>query len=280
MSMVNAALKERLQELRDDRSHGASWLARRALEALLEALDAGDDPVATARALAAARPSMGAIAGAVGRVIAAGHTPNQTIAEAQALLGSRDRAARTIAVLLRPSMTGVVLTHSASATVREACLYTPPERLICTTSDPGGEGARLAAELRAEGLDVTLVDDAGATEALRGAQLLLLGADTIFRSGAFVNKVGTLALAREASRLGIPVIVASETFKLAPCDPQPPQEASFELIPAELVDMVVTEEGAVAAADVPSLIDRTPFLRQGYALLHGQSRLRPEPSPT
>jgi translation initiation factor 2B subunit (eIF-2B alpha/beta/delta family) len=223
---------------------------------------------------------MGAIAGAVGRVIAAGQTPNQTIAETQALLGSRDRAARTIAVLLRPSMQGTVMTHSASATVREACLYTPPERLVCTVSEPGGEGAQLAEELRAEGLDVTLVDDDRAVEALQAAQLLLVGADTIFRNGALVNKVGTLALAREAQRLAIPVVVASETFKLVPFDPEPPNEDVFDFVPAELVTLVVTEEGAVPTEDVPALVDRTPFLRQGYALLRGRrAKLRRKTSP-
>jgi translation initiation factor 2B subunit (eIF-2B alpha/beta/delta family) len=272
---MNPAFEERLRELRDDRAHGASWMARHALEALLEAVDAGEDPVAAARTLAAIRPWMGAIAGAVGRVIAAGQTPNQTIAETEALLGSRDRAAKAIAVLLRPSMQGTVMTHSASATVREACLYTPPERLICTTSAPGGEGARFAEELQAEGLDVTLVDDARASEALQGAKLLLLGADTIFRNGAFINKVGTLPLALEAARLKLPVVVASETFKLAPFDPEPPDEDTRDLIPAELVTIVVTEEGAVPTEDVPALVDRTPFLRQGYSLLSGSGTRLP-----
>ncbi len=275
MQPMDATLEERLVELRDERCHGASWMARRALEALLEAVERGADPLATARTLAVIRPSMGAIAGAVGRVIAAGQTPNQTIAETRALLGSRDRAAKTIAVLLRPSMEGTVMTHSASATVREACLYTPPERLVCTVSEPGGEGTAFADELQAEGLDVTLVDDERAPEAVEGANLLLLGADTIFRNGAFVNKVGTLVLAEAARRHGVPVFVAGETFKLAPFHPQPPEEDSHELVPAELVDMVVTEEGAVPTGDVPSLIDRTPFLHQGYSLLRGRrARLR------
>jgi translation initiation factor 2B subunit (eIF-2B alpha/beta/delta family) len=37
--------------------------------------------------------------------------------------------------------------------------------------------------------------------------------------------------------------------------------------PAELVDEIVTEEGPVAPQDVKSLIERTPFLRDGYRLL-------------
>src|SRR3989441_9780838 len=74
-------LAERLQELRADRRHGASFLARRASEALVEVAEA---PAATseellervtsaARILAAARPGVAAVAGAVGRLLAAVH---------------------------------------------------------------------------------------------------------------------------------------------------------------------------------------------------------------
>jgi hypothetical protein len=51
-----------------------------------------------------------------------------------------------------------VLTHSASATVREAVLHTPPARLFCTASAPFEEGRRLAEDLRSESLDVELVE--------------------------------------------------------------------------------------------------------------------------
>ena len=41
----------------------------------------------------------------------------------------------------------------------------------------------------------------------------------------------------------------------------------FELIPPALVDCVVTEEGTVSPDEIGALVDRTPFLREGYALL-------------
>jgi translation initiation factor 2B subunit (eIF-2B alpha/beta/delta family) len=271
---VNPVLERRMQELRDDRRHGASWLARRALEILAEAVRAGEDPVETARALASARLSLGAVAGAVGRVLSAG-TPEQVIAEAEAVISSGDRAAKAIAVLLEPDIAGVVLTHSASATVREALRHTPPERVICTVSEPGREGAELAHTLRVGALEVELIEDAEAAAAVSRAGLFLVGADTVFRDGSLVNKVGTAAIARAAKAAGVPVIVASETFKLAPFEPVPPTEERFELIPAALVDRIVTEEGAVEPGDVAALIDRTPCLTTGYKLLRGRrSRLR------
>jgi translation initiation factor 2B subunit (eIF-2B alpha/beta/delta family) len=41
----------------------------------------------------------------------------------------------------------------------------------------------------------------------------------------------------------------------------------FELTPPELITEVVTEEGVHPTEDISALVDRTPFLRDGYALL-------------
>ncbi|MGD0166987.1 MAG: hypothetical protein ABSC51_06835 [Gaiellaceae bacterium] len=272
---MHPLLEERVRELRDEHHHGASWMARRALEALVEAIKNGEDPLESARALASARVSLGAIAGAVGRVLTAG-TPEHVIAEAEAVIGCRDRATKAIAIMLTPSMTGVVMTHSASATVREALLHTPPEHVICTISEPGGEGRKLAAELKTNSIDVELIADAEGADAVRESDLLLLGADTVFRDGSLVNKIGTLAIAKAAKEAGVPLFIACETFKLVPFDPEPPIEETFELVPAELISRVVTEEGAADTRDVASLVDRTPCLRQGYDLLRGRrEKLRP-----
>ena len=284
-------LDERIQELRTDRRHGASFLARRAVEALVEV---AEEPAATpeellervtsaARLLATARPGVAAVAGAVGRLLAAIHAEKHLASaelrrlierEAQALIVGRRRAAASIAVQLSERLTGaVVITHSASATVREAVLYTPPARLVCTVSQPVGEGRVFAEELRAAGLTVEVVADADAPAKVAEASLLLVGADTVFRDGALYNKIGTRALAEAAAGRRVPMIVACELIKLAPMDsgqaPPLPAEAYelFDLTPPELIDSVVTEDGAYSSAEVHTLVDRTPFLRAGYALL-------------
>jgi translation initiation factor 2B subunit (eIF-2B alpha/beta/delta family) len=41
----------------------------------------------------------------------------------------------------------------------------------------------------------------------------------------------------------------------------------FDLTPPELVHAVVTEEGTLGSDEVQALVDRTPFLREGYTLL-------------
>jgi translation initiation factor 2B subunit (eIF-2B alpha/beta/delta family) len=261
-------------------------MARRAVEALAEVANdpAGSSDellanlVSAGRELAASRRAMGAIAGAVGRVLAAAqahtHLPPEELRrlvqeEVNGLVGSRDRAAASIAIQLREMLTDAfVLTHSASATVREAVLHTIPERVVCTVSAPLEEGRAFAQDLRSAGLDVDLVDDEDAIDALERSSVFLIGADTVFHDGSVANKVGTSPLAEAAARLGIRTVVACEVIKLAPIDPPARiDDENFDITPSQFIDEVVTEEGSYSSEGVKSLVDRTPFLSQGYALL-------------
>jgi translation initiation factor 2B subunit (eIF-2B alpha/beta/delta family) len=270
---VDAKLAERVERVANDGSHGASWLAREAVEAVADAIELGQDPVEVARAMVAARPAMGAICGALGRVLAAGRSPEHMVEEARAVMAARERAARAIAVLLQPYLdgVGVVMTHSNSATVAEALLHTQPDRVVCTVSEPGEEGRELEEGLRAHGLTTELVKDEDAGHTVETVNLLLIGADTVFRDGSLINKTGTRDLTKAASDAGVSVLVACEVIKLAPVDPREPGEDRFDLTPPECVDSYVTEEGVFAPADIPALLDRTPYLREGYALLQQQS---------
>jgi translation initiation factor 2B subunit (eIF-2B alpha/beta/delta family) len=286
-----ALLAERVQELRDDRSHGASWMARRAVETLADLTrlevrtceDLLEQLSDAGRELAACRPGVGAVAGAVGRVLAAaGHESHLDLdnlrrliqEEAQALDDARRRAAASITIQLRERLNGAtVMTHSASGTVREAFQQSEPAKVVCTVSEPVGEGRAFAEEWRAAGLDTELVEDAEAPDRLADASILLLGADTVFRDGTLCNKVGTIPLAKAASAAGVPTIVAAEVIKLAPVPgSQAPELADierslFELVPPELITEVVTEEGPFTPEEVATLVDRVPFLSEGYALV-------------
>ena len=270
-------------------------MARRAVEALVAVAEqdasTGEELlanlVAAGRELAGSRPGVGAVAGAVGRLLAAAQRhvqlePEQlrqlVSEEAAGLIEGRLRAAASIAIQLQDRLTeAVVLTHSASATVREALVHTPPERVICTVSSPQDEGRAFADDLRAAGLDVELVEDEDAPAELQWASLLLVGADTVFRCGTLCNKAGTRELAEAAAAESVPTIVACEVIKLAPIEASEApglNAAELDLTPPELIDCVVTEEGAHPAEEIRALVDRTPFLREGYALLQSAARRR------
>ena len=176
-------------------------MAREAVAAVVEAAKQGEDPLELARELVRSRPDIGAIAGALGRVLVAGRTTDQLVEEAAALIGSRERAAVTIAVLLAQELEEkIVMTHSASATAREALLHAGPGRVVCTVSEPVGEGRAFAEELAEAGLTTEVIADDDAEHAVATVDILLLGADTVFRDGSLLNKVGTSPLAKAASK--------------------------------------------------------------------------------
>jgi translation initiation factor 2B subunit (eIF-2B alpha/beta/delta family) len=286
-----ALLAQRVQELRDDRSHGASWMARRAVETLIELAEmeaSGCEQLLdrlreAGRQLAQCRPGVGAVAGAVGRVLAAaGHEAHLDLEdlrrvvqeEAQALDDARRRAAASITIQLRERLDGAtVITHSASGTVREAFQQTEPAKVLCTVSEPVGEGRAFADEWRDAGFDVELVDDEDAPARVADTSILLIGADTVFSDGTICNKVGTIPLAKAAAEAGVPTVVAAEVIKVAPVPgSQAPDFADierslFELVPPDLITEVITEEGPFTPDEINALVDRVPFLSEGYALV-------------
>jgi translation initiation factor 2B subunit (eIF-2B alpha/beta/delta family) len=286
-----ALLAARVQELRDDRSHGASWMARRAVETLSELAEieaaSGEELLErllnAGRQLATSRPGVGAVAGAVGRALAAaGHESHLELdelrrviqEEARALDESRQRAAASITIQLRERLEGAtVITHSASGTVREAFQHSQPAKVICTASEPIGEGRAFAEEWREAGFDVELVEDEEAPSRVRDTSILLIGADTVFRDGTICNKVGTIPLAKAAAEAGVETVVAAEVIKLAPVPgSQAPDLADierslFELVQPDLITEVVTEEGTFAPDEIATLVDRVPFLSEGYPLV-------------
>jgi translation initiation factor 2B subunit (eIF-2B alpha/beta/delta family) len=286
---VGTLIAERVDELRRDTVHGAGWMAERALETLIEeaAADADDAEQLLARLqeagrrLADSRRDAGAVAGAIGRVLAAANAQRHLSAdeltllvteEARAICDARRRAAFAIAVQLSDRLADAeVMTHSASATVREALQHTPPKLVVCTVSRPREEGRVFADELREAGLEVELVDDDDAPAALERVALLLLGADTVYRDGTLGNKAGTYPLAKAARERGVPVVVALEVLKLSPRDSADArdlaEDGTRDFTPPTLLGELVTEEGVFQPAEVAALIDRTPFLREGYELL-------------
>jgi translation initiation factor 2B subunit (eIF-2B alpha/beta/delta family) len=284
---VSSPPADRIDQLRLDRSHGGSWLARHAVETLVQeaaspaatAEELLEHLVGVAQTLTKARPDAGSVAAATGRLVASvGHgwtlsaseLRRLVLDEARALLDSRDRAAGVIAIQLRARLEeSVVLTHSASATVREAVLRTPPTRLFCTVSGPDEEGRAFADELRAEGLNVELIEDAEAPRAAKAVRLVLVGADTVYRDGTLSNRRGTFAIAEAAAAARVPLVVAAEVIKLAPfaapLEPADPQRS--DLTPPELVTEFVTEDGVLPPAEIATLVDRTPFLSEGYQVI-------------
>lgn len=112
-----------------------------------------------------------------------------------------------------------VVTFSRSGTVTALLLGLPrsrsPRRVLALESRPGGEGRGLAAELRRNGMRAMCIPDRRAAEAVAGADLVLIGADSVEPDGAVVHKVGTARLAALAQAFGRPLVVVAGRSKFS-----------------------------------------------------------------
>lgn len=99
----------------------------------------------------------------------------------------------------------------------------------------------------------------------------MVGADAVTVNGAVVNKIGTSQVAHTAVEARVNVLVAAETYKFAPrtvigeliqIEERPGNEVlpdaiaktlpnvtvrnpAFDITPAEYIDLIVTEQGAI-----------------------------------
>lgn len=226
----------KIGEIRDDRTRGASELARRCLSLLIE-VAATDNPAGSAaelrdqllhlsEQLAQARPSMTPIqrllrlwqqALMLDPVLDLASVRRVAIAEAERLIMVSRQAVADCALhtaqLLGDSKT--VLTHSISSTVVEACRLCKHKNLqmIVTESRPLQEGQQWAQRLSAWQVPTLYITDAQMGLFAAQADVALVGADSILADGSVVNKAGTYLLALAARACEIPFYVCCESFK-------------------------------------------------------------------
>lgn len=300
-----------VRELEGDRTSGASALSQRLTQGLADFVReaAATDPSdlleqlrQAALALAAARPSMRALANTAGLIVAAAAEPppdlpalRQRVLQAiQQVIEGWDTAAESIASRALNLLPDSVLTYSYSSTVLAALKHRRPTRIVVCESRPLYEGRGLAAELSATGLHPTVITDAQAGYFVSNIGAVLVGADAVLADGSLVNKVGTTLIALAARRQGVPLYVACESLKVCaeveehfPSEEKEPEEVwadapaavtvrnvYFERTPADLVSAIITEQGVFRPDGLEPLVERA---RQYAEALRGPSREHPSP---
>ena len=275
-------IAERIDAIRSDEIHGASWLSRQALDAI--ALAAAEAPVATVESVlrsvravlhasATARPEMISIRHWVDRLARAIDDLTLKIGEpnalreaiegkarqfaAQAEVTNRRSIENTIARLTEPTS---VFTASYSQSVVDAIRLAVQLRklthlLIAESVDPSGQmyGRRLALAIVDLALPVEIVPDTEIASRISDVDRIWLGADTILPDGSLLNGVPSLALAKAANAIRIPVEIIGESAKVefpSLAGPiknvvVPPGPAGMERVPSELIDVMITEDGPI-----------------------------------
>lgn len=212
---------ERIARVRNDREHGSRWLVREAISIVRDLAEAASDEqqlYAVGRELAHARPSMAALASAVGQVLSVRGGPKAIVREAERLLQEYDTATEAIASYAQPFVHGNILTCSLSGTVLDVLIACRKqiERVIVLEGRPRYEGRTLAQELSKQGVAVTLITDAEAAIFLPICDAVVVGADSVLANGDVINKAGTALLAWTAWGQHVPMYALCETLKISP----------------------------------------------------------------
>ena len=230
-----------IDEIKSDKIHGASQLARRAIDVLkLAAEHSQADNVeqflqeqkAIGERLMSALPAMAPILNIVSRFLGAVSqvSPDDGLYSIKSLAISKaDELAggslQAIAQIVNYGSELIddgdrIMTHSYSSTVvavlEEAFAKHKHIEVIATRSGPGGTGERIAQELGLYGLSVTFIDDTAMGLYISAANKVMVGADRVCADGNIVNGIGTYQLALAAEKAGVPFYVLCETLKFDP----------------------------------------------------------------
>ncbi|WP_455197096.1 S-methyl-5-thioribose-1-phosphate isomerase [Kaarinaea lacus] len=166
---------------------------------------------------------------------------------------------------------------TALGVIRSAFAAGKLRQVYADETRPWLQGARLTAwELTQDNIPVTLIADSAAAALMQQGrvQWVIVGADRITANGDVANKIGTYSLAVNARYHGVKFMVVAPTstvdIELAsgkdiPIEQRDPNEVlmlngqpispagaqawnpAFDVTPAELVDVIVTERGVVEA---------------------------------
>jgi methylthioribose-1-phosphate isomerase len=168
---------------------------------------------------------------------------------------------------------------TALGVIRSAWAKERIRHVYAAETRPWLQGSRLTAwELMRDGIPVTLIADSAAAQLMRAGRVgwVILGADRIAANGDVVNKIGTYAHAVNARHHGVGFMVvaptstidpdtaagaditieerdAQELLSVAGTPVAPPGVAAynpvFDLTPAHMVDVLVTEKGVIRHPD-------------------------------
>ncbi len=230
-----------IDEIKSDKTHGASQLARQAINVLkLAAEHSQADNVEQflqeqkeiGQRLMSARPAMAPVFNIVSGLLSSiskkatemdlDSIRRLTISKADELAGGSLQA---IAQIVNYGSALIddgdrIMTHSYSSTViavlKEAFARHKHIEVIATRSGPGRTGERLAQELGRYGLPVTFIDDTAMGLYISAANKVMVGADRVCADGNIVNGIGTYQLALAAEKADAPFYVLCETLKFAP----------------------------------------------------------------
>jgi ribose 1,5-bisphosphate isomerase len=168
-----------------------------------------------------------------------------------------------------------ILTHcnseAALGCIIEAHRSGKEIEVFATEVRPRNQGLVTIRTLDDAGIKTNFIVDSAVRSFIHEVDLVIVGADAVTVNGAVVNKIGTSQVAHTAHEARVNVLVAAETYKFAPrtifgeliqIEERAGNEIladeiartlphvtvrnpAFDVTPAEYIDLIVTEAGAI-----------------------------------
>ena len=216
-------LRDAVNRVSREQVRGAAWSAEELAKAVIEdqgagalSCDSADDVV---RLIVSANPTMGSLsnlAWAVREACDRGLTPaDGARAFLDYMAWSRQRmVSRSVELARDRPITVITISFSSAVVDVLSSLQGRVRRVYVMESQPGGEGAYAASELRSRGVDSQLIPDAMISTYVDQSDVVLIGADNVTIDGCVYNKVGSKNLAIVAAYSGKPVVAAFEPYKI------------------------------------------------------------------
>lgn len=114
----------------------------------------------------------------------------------------------------------IVYTHCHSSTVVSVLRRAKEEgkkfEVYVTETRPFYQGRMTARELADYKIPVTLFIDAAARQAIKRANIMMIGCDAITSEGVVINKIGSEMFAEIANKYDVPVYVVTHSLKFDP----------------------------------------------------------------
>ncbi len=227
-----------IDEIRNDKVHGASQLARQAVNVLKVAVEHSQadsvkefllEQKEIGQRLMTVRPAMAPVFNIVSPLLStiAGKSTEMDLNSIKRLTISKidEVVTRSLQAIAQIAEYGSgliadgdrIMTHSYSSTVEAALkkAFTKHRNIevITTRSGPGRTGERIVQQLGLYGIPVILIDDVAMGLYVSTANKVMVGADRVCADGKVVNGIGTYQLALAAERASIPFYVLCETLK-------------------------------------------------------------------
>ena len=236
---VSPEMTSLIGEIRNDKTHGASQLARQAAKVLRAAAERSQaesvnqfllEQREVGQQLMSARPAMAPVFNIISHLLNAisekatemglDSIRRFAIYRADEAINNSLQAIAQIVKYGSELITDgdIIMTHSYSSTVIEVLKAASTKRrnieVITTRSGPGHTGEKIAQQLYK--IPLTFIDDAAMGLYVSTVTKAMVGADRVCADGKVVNGIGTYQLALVAERAGIPFYILCEALKFDP----------------------------------------------------------------